>query len=381
MIDYNAALFIDRYLYRNKQPGRKVHLLRAIRSLFFSSIKIPKEKNTDLVFFRSLNRTDYERLFNTIANCISEFSPLVIGNHIKETSKPNILAIFALARYVHLLFVFQASSLDERIYLFLRLCFYLEQLSRVKKLKPKYVVLFADMQPADNLIAQHFRFAGLKTITLQHGLYVDYGDYPTINVVNYQEQPSEYFLAWGYETEALINKYHSENKVVICGKPDIELVKRETDYSGDDYFTVILDQNPFEKQNIELLKIMGKYSKEHNINMNIRFHPGNNQKKYQQWVTYKMEMPIMNSKFVVGHTSSLIYELLIQGMPTYKYESCIPYVPLPDELLFKDQNQLHQKMSLKIDFASVGANYISYVSSESRKEYYKFFKKLLHEEI
>ena len=47
------------------------------------------------------------------------------------------------------------------------------------------VVVFADMR-IDNAIAQSFKRRGIQTATLQHGLYVDYGNAETINRVNYE---------------------------------------------------------------------------------------------------------------------------------------------------------------------------------------------------
>ncbi len=384
MIDFEKVLHADKHLLGTRSKlGRKWNLLSACRDLFLTCFKFPEKRSGHFLFFRSLERADYKVLFNGIASAVPEQERVVVEDYLRRTTKIAPRGFLLLLVLLPKFFMLKADSLFERIYLYLRLCYYYRVVSAVSAIRFESLVLFADMQPVECLLAQYFRERGKNTVTLQHGLYADYGDYPTINVINYLHQPSEYFLAWGRDTADLIYKSGAGRKVVICGKPSVALtspVKSETkDVAVSNYFTVILDQNIFQSQNIEMLKVMAEYSKASALKMNVRYHPGNNRKIYERLgYKYCSDLDLSGSAFVVGHTSSMMHEMLLMGVPVFKFYSEIPCVKMPGELVFSSLNQLKGLLENieGVDFKVLAKDYIAFFGDESLKRYGEFFSSL-----
>lgn len=385
-IDLDEILYADKFYLENNDVNFKRKLLKPwLRDLLFCKIDIPEINNDlDFVFFRSMNRDDYKLFFDDIFMCSSCGNNIKIEEYKKKSARINLDASRILANMKHFYYSFSASTPIDRACMYIRLCYYYLVFSHVAKLKFRNIVFFSDMQPVENLIAQYARMSGKTTITLQHGLYVDYGDYKTVNAINYLHQPSEYFLSWGEDTKATIRKYHPDTKIAICGKPRITLpteanTERKNPVAGK-YFTAVLDQRIFDEQNIAMLKIASDYAKKTGIKLNIRYHPTNDRKIYDALgIDYVEGFSIKDSEFVVGHTSSLIYETLNLGIPSYKYESLIPCLPLPRDLVFNSVAQLQKCLAGKQDFRHIGSRYLSCSGTESLEKYTAFFDTIYKE--
>lgn len=384
MIDFDQVLYADRYMLQQRRLlGKKRALLSAVKQLFFTCFRFPDKRKADFLFFRSLVREDYKTFFHQVYSTVDRDRRVVVEDYVRDSKRIAPRAFLTLFLLLPQFFSFKAGDVFERLYLYLRLCFYYRQLAAVSKMGFKHLVLFADMQPVENLLAQYFGQRGKNTVTLQHGLYVDYEEYATVNVINYLCQPSEYFLSWGGHTEELIKKYHCQRKVVICGKTSINLAIPKalalpsSVSEGQPFFTVILDQNIFEEYNKKMLGILAEYADAQAMEMNVKFHPGNNRRNYMALgVRFTDNLPIEKSAFVVGHTSSLLYELMLLDVPTYKFYSDIPCVPLPTDIVFQTAGQLKQLTEAVHDFGGIAKQYISFVGEESKSRYRDFFLSL-----
>lgn len=381
-VDFDQVLYADRYELRNRAVlGKWRNLLSAIRCLFFTSYRFPAPKSIDYVFFRSLVRDDYKVLFRKISSTVDDSKKAVIDDYIKEHNRIAPKGIAFLFLKLPSLFKFKADSTFERIYLYLRLCFYYRQISALSKFDFKVLVLFSDMQPVENLAAQHFQQRGKTTVTLQHGLYADYKDFLTINTINYLHQPSEYFLSWGRDTADLIKKYHPHRKTVICGKPISHHTVSPQRLAGEKrYITVVLDQNIFQSYNIAMLKILSEYSKNNSLQLNVRYHPYNQKRVYEGLkLNFRADLPLEGSAFVVGHTSSMLHEVMLLDIPVLKFASDVPCVNIPDALVFSSLQEVDYAIqeSFRLDFKALSKKYISCSSEESLQQYSHFFRCLL----
>lgn len=380
IIKHDEILFADKFLLESKDDNAKKKLMQTwIHDLLYCKINIPfKENELDFVFFRSFIRDDYRLFFSDVFSCVKHGNNIIIEDYKIKSSEINAEASRFLISMKKFYYSFSANTPYDRACMYVRLCYYYLVFSHVAKLKFKNIVFFSDMQPVENLIAQYARMSGKTTMTLQHGLYVDYGDYETVNAINYLHQPSEYFLSWGEDTKATIQKYHPETKIVICGKPRITLptevkIEGENQVKGK-YLTAVLDQRIFDEQNISMLKVASDYAKIAGYNLNVRFHPSNDKKIYNALdIDFIEDQSIKDSEFVVGHTSSLIYEALNLGIPSYKYESTIPSLQLPHELVFSSVEQLQKCLAENHDFKKIGKKYISFSGDESKVKYTNFF--------
>lgn len=383
-INFDEVLFADRFtLELRKSRGRKWNLLHALHELLFTRFNFPRRYEAEFVFFRCMVREDYKALMHSIASVIDDNEKIIIEDYLKKSSTFAPRAIIIFLKLLPKFFSFKAKNLYERLYLYLRLCFYYRHLVAISKFKFDIIVFFADMQPVENLLAQFYRDKGKKTVTLQHGLYVDYGSYETVNIINYLHQPSEYFLAWGRSTAELIERSGLHRKTVICGKPIVILKRKQEapkqNIDKESYFSVILDTNIFEAQNVQMLKMLADYAHDNSIKMNVRYHPYNNTVFYENLgLEYSADLSLENSTFVVGHTSSMLYEIMLLNIPVFKFDSLIPSLAFPREIVFDSLSRLNEVISESnaINFKKLSTEYIAFYGEESLNKYANFFDDL-----
>ena len=87
------------------------------------------------------------------------------------------------------------------------------------------------------------------------------------------------------------------------------------------------------------------------------------------YITQKIE----ESDFILGHTTSMIYELLASGKKVFKMKSDIPSNEISEFLGFSNIEELEEKMVIDFDFMKEGEKYIKYIESESKNRYKNFF--------
>ncbi|MBD9680009.1 hypothetical protein IB274_25100 [Pseudomonas sp. PDM18] len=379
-IDWDKVLEIDSHIYSSFDPeARKKHFWKTLEEVFKSRPNLDKDISPcDFLFVKSMRRADYDWLFESIAQeCLR--SKRLLDIYRIYTGKLRPYPLLLVLKYFPLFFSMLSHGFHKAVYLFVKAVGYLEVLERVGKFYPhQNLVVFADMQPIDNLLVQAARLRNQKTVTLQHGLYVDYSEKPNINVVNYKNMVSEYFLAWGAATGELINNYHSGAKVVLCGKPMKEPALQ--DEQGD-YFTVLFDQNAFRSYNAEMLRIAYDLAKKTKLKVNVRFHPRNNPASYRvrQDSTYT-GLSWEGSRFILAHTTSMIHEIMRFGVPVFKYDTEIPCADVPCELKFKSVDDLRGLVAgirnAEFDFEEVAGRYICSVGDESLFRYRDFFSRV-----
>lgn len=346
-----------------------------MKDTHFFKVNKNKFKSAEFFCFRSMNRADYKLLFNMILDVIPANKLNKCDGFRGIGEDINLDSVKFVTNNTNLIHLINADSVLKKQCLYFRLCQYLIVLSNVIEQNFKYFVSFSDMQAVDNLIIQYLNHQNfVQTITLQHGLYVEYKDVDTINIINYKNQVAHYFLSWGMITKELISKYHPDTKIVVCGKPTLEPIKR----SILNYITVILDQLLFEKENKKMLSVASKYAIDNGYLLNIRFHPQLKESNYENMgIKYQKSLDINKSVFVIGHTSSLLYEMLCLNIPVYKYKSTAPAIEYPFELTFSSVEELDNARKVKCDFLELSKKYISYIGDDAILKYKPFFNSLI----
>ncbi len=378
----------DVYLHKNKTSDELITLRKVrFKELFFSKYSFNHEsKDYDVIFFRSLNREDYKKYFDEIYNSLPPCSKLNVSDYDIKSDVFNIDALYYFFEYRLLIskgLGLSNNALSDCILFRLIKYFYIA--SEVVKIRFKSIVFFSDHQPVEFLISTLCRMKGRKTATLQHGLYVEYMGVDTVNKINYELHPSEYFLAWGENTKCLIEKHHPESNVVLCGKPEIS-INSDLNHSDEEYLTLIFDQPMFDSENTELLNIAHDFCKLKGLSLNLRCHPGKDFTKYDlnkiNGVKILNDYNIFDSKVVIGHTSSLLYEVLSSGIPALRYTTKAPSLELPKQIEFSDLAgliEIYELISLMRmdDFVLISRPFFDCFGDDSRSRYKGFFINLL----
>jgi hypothetical protein len=204
-IDWTPILRYEYYLLAatDKRPlGFARQLWREWKRLFRSKAVISQQPEAKVLFFKSMPRSDYNTFFRSVFECCPEPNKRYVDFQLERCKFINLRALrIAIGRSFYIWRMMDCRW-PGKLWLFPRLVRYLEFQQSAEALTCAWVVVFADMQPYDNLLVQTLKASGTESVTLQHGLYVDYTEQDNINTINYKNVVSDYFLSWGEDTTA-----------------------------------------------------------------------------------------------------------------------------------------------------------------------------------
>ncbi len=375
-IDLEQVLSADVFSLRKiEDPVALKNYFNAVfKDLVHHFYIFPNVQACDFLCVRSLVRDDYKNLFHSIVNQIERHDVIIFEDYKKYSVDFNINASKFLVKNIHLMKSINEDNKIKKACLYVRLCSYLLLLNACKKINFSVLVVFADMQPAENLITQFFKLKGKKTVTLQHGLYVDYGGFETVNVINYENHIAEYFLAWGECTGSLIKEYHDLSKVVICGKPQVFMAADVFTKIERKYIYIILDQKIYDSINFDLINLANDLARERGLVIKVKFHPQNDKNKYFKAFNYISEGGgLEGAEFVLGHTSSLLFEAMVLGLKVYIYRTSAPCLYAPGNITFSCADGLRLAIKCGVLTQEQVKYYISDTGKDSEIRYKLFF--------
>ena len=206
----------------------------------------------------------------------------------------------------------------EGFYFYCNCIRYSTLIASLRKFKPQMVVVFADMQPIDNAIAQSFKRRGIQTATLQHGLYVDYGNAETINRANYENVVCDYFFGLGREHRRAHSQHNPTTVAVNCGHPALEA----TVTSLDKKVTFL----SFSTKRSSPRKIKGFWTLPQNLQKQLGgwvmwgVHPRDSLSQYRiaSNLLKNASHPWKSCSFAIGHSSSIVYQALRAGLVVFQ---------------------------------------------------------------
>jgi hypothetical protein len=369
----------EKVLYHELQRVKcfsKYQIVRdTLKSLISVVLFIPKiennHKNNKYLFFKSMSRGDYDSLFYNVTSCCNK--EYIVHDSISRSFNLNF-KILNLIREVPFkgFFLEYDFLLINKIYLYFSFLKYLNYIRAFDVISFEILVVFSDMQPFDNIFVQHMKSNGKLTMTMQHGLYIEYKGQEVGPKENYLHCVSDIFLAWGDNTKKLIKKYHPKCKVFTLGKPSAFMDKpRVVDL---EYITIIFDQNLYEEENKKLLLMAYKFYEKFNIKINIKMHPHNKHESYN----FKSEVVDFNyslngSIFVLGHTSTLLYECVAMNIKTFIMSSDKPNAGFPKEFIFNNFSELERVVKIPYDFKTTKHEYFIEYGERSKELYVDFF--------
>lgn len=381
-MDINVSKVVDlhRYALNKKKVYHKIlYILYTIYKIVFKKYEITFSNNSlqkvDFLFFKQLHRGDYDKLFNSIVSQCNYSKNIALA---KECSTFNVFAFLQIIQGFNYYKKLDDTNIMTKIYLYLSFIYYFKHLKSFENIEFEYLVVFADMQPIDNLLVQYFNLKNKTTITLQHGLFVDYEGTYNISSVQYENVVSDYFITWGLENQKLIEKYNSECKVIVCGNPTIEYYKKPEKIDKE-FFSVMFDWDVFKEQNQQMLNIAYEVADRLNIKFHLRMHPSNKKENYNIKSQYLIDnVDYRESIFILGHTSSMIHISLRLGLKIFKYDTDIPTSKIDTKYLFKNTDDVIEKYNNLDQYNDVSKDHITYIEKESLLEYEKLFNNLVN---
>lgn len=371
--NFTKILGVDSFEVKNQSSTKKIINIIKMSVSFLSKthqILTNNKECVEYMFFKTQNRNDYDLLFQNIYNqCFFRKDIIKINRVYGVNFKYFNNIIFNFKLFYKLL---HKNSFLDSIYYYVISNRYLEIIQNFDKYSFNNLVVFSDVQPIENMLVQYCNLRNIKSITMQHGLYIDYKNMPNINMLNYLDVSSQYVLAWGESTEELFKRYNQDIKVVICGKPislEQNILEKNKNLIG-----VVFDQPMFRKYNKKMLQIAYEIADRKNMKVIVRLHPQDDHKyyDYDKRLT-QFEIDANNAFYILAHTTSMIYEYLALGYKVFKLRSDIPANEISEELKFRNSEELEKKFEMHFDFQEESLRHIKYVGDESKMRYKEFF--------
>lgn len=319
-LNYNRALAVERYRFGERE-GR-MGKIRLCLYEFFNLLRWNGVGGTRgsarLCFFQGMRRADYDRLFESVCGSYSGTAIVWRPRFAKFLCPKGLVAAWEGLRFWRSL---EASSFLERFFLYSLSSRGRSLVGEVGEARLLGLVVFSDMQFLDGLLVEHFRGRGLVTASLQHALYRDLGYDPCRNSMNYLGSHSDLILCWGEESAALFQKYRGDSaEVYVVGNPSLVPVERMS--SAQRWFTLVLDYDDNVVANRELIRLGILFARDANCSVNVRLHPRSDRTLYDFSSCEASEgLAIEDSKFVLGHSSTILYEFAARGLPVLVYKS------------------------------------------------------------
>ena len=348
-------------------------LVRLGGCLIKPALSIPQVPTGSVLCIRSLKRDDYDVEWSLVCASVPEPKAIV---QIAWRRGLGCGLISRLRFFPKALRVTKFYGIGcRRLLAFVTALYCIEALSVFSKCKPSNALFFAEMQAVENVLCQYYQSIGVPTASLQHGLYIDYGEQPTVNRLNYESSCADTFLAWGRETAELIQRYNKNVEVAVCGAPHLTDVIEESETEPEVVY-VVFDAEINLNENRELLKVGKTLALKRSCSVMVCPHPRNRLENYD---VDGCEMLVAEEGYrrkgiVLGHTTTQLINLARKGKHVYKLRSiqpCNQYIP--EDVQFESEDELINKLSIGGYPEGWANTHIAYTGSDSTCRYRKFF--------
>lgn len=381
----------------------KLFLSYTIQSNFKSSIKsllsglllsytfAPNTQLKGTLFFNTVIRKDHKDFFDSIVSTSqTEYSNLILKRHktinwrfIKQfishwKNRVEISKVFSICPDGSLsTCTYKNNRFSLEFYCrWIALRVFEMYLSKLDFSNATSAVVLTDVWPYENVFIRTAKANGIKTVTLQHGIYVPDVSSDKVDVLNFWNIPSDYVLTWGHSSSTLFQKYSPKSKTIICGNPMLKEI--ESDESSHT-IGIAFDIPAYQKYNQNMINIVEAYAQKNNYQIRIRTHPTDSVTNYTiNCKTSTFNRDLDNCEVVVAHTTSMLFSYLAQGKKGFRYKSNVTYYELADEVQFSDIQSFLKCMSNRttIDFKSIAATHIKYIDTSSLGQYKKELSKI-----
>jgi hypothetical protein len=285
----------------------------------------------------SLQRNDY---FELITGFIKSRKFENISVEMILTRKSNFLEFIALT-FLGLFSSVKISNvtLIEKLVLNLMIAFAKKNIDILEKEKCEFskYIAFNSSFKFESFLSYFFRIRGIKTYSLQHGMYFKYLNDIPIDVINYENICSNTLLCWGSFTQSEIHDY-----VPADSSADLDIYPRDSNDKIDvvdrtDTIYVLLPRLKYQKEIIHLISSLTKT----NLKVLIRPHPKmrdkidmmiNNVPNFTLDNEKSLSLTLQKNNFscCLGFNTTALFEAVLFGQRVIQYNSGNDEFEMPD---------------------------------------------------
>lgn len=372
---------IKYYVFYYGQLG-KLSTMNTIKNCFFYTYELSNKYQEDNLFYISYKRQDYLDFFNCVydqCNYQKNFLEISCAQKINFKSILRFLTNFKIIRKIKSisgeLNVVKTTTLDLFV-IYIKILSLYAEVETIKSADFKNLIVLADVWPKENALVNICNGMGINTVTLQHGLFKDWGLTKSFDVLNYIDIPSKQQLLWGNDTKQLYEKYYKKSQIKVCGNP---LWKQKSiEHNNSNKYGIVLDVPDYYKYNQIMIDLMIEYAKEQNGQVIIRKHPADKleykfDNKYAVFSADQSEC-----EFIVVYTSTMLISYMAEGIPTLCFKSDIPGLKVDEKITFSNYQELLTAISNieLFDYTNEIKKFVTYTDEESKEKYREFFKSI-----
>lgn len=306
-----------------------------VKHLFklFLRYNLPKLPKGDLLISMGEygQRKDYKEIYNYVLSQLDKSSAQIQEIDLNQLklkvflSLSNLYWSFKLTKDLELGF-------QGKIALYINICFQLNNLKALEKVDydfNKYLA-FSSVHFTEAMFTSYFKTRGLKTFSLQHGLYELFHNKIPIDAILYENLISHKHLTWGNYTKDEFLKYGiNPERIEVGGYPRFcyhNLKFRELGKGGD--ILVFLSRKQFHNANLEALTVLAEVKNIHpEYNFHLKLHPSLNTSEYSA-IAKETSMKLLDvSSSISDLISSMKYDISVSINTSAYYESYLLSIP------------------------------------------------------
>lgn len=294
-------------------------------------------------------RNDSLRKFKCLTDTINECD--VVYPVKMEKSTLNLKDLF---RILPLLFIwyFQLRSTkmktNEKIFClnyFVQIYKYMHNMKKLDMLKYSLLTVYFDASPMENALVQKFNLSGIKTATLQHGVFIAQREQRNsildLYGIEFRCFISDYFLVWDKFTqcEALKSGIPRE-KIRIMGIPEYaNYINRHLNTSNSNVFGVFLNHHSFFEQNKDMIIYSNMLARKYKQKYRVKYHPNSKGNEMDAYIDEELCI----QKFILDSTvtefiSDIDFSIV---MNSSVYSELMYLQSLNFRLSYKNDNEIY----------------------------------------
>ena len=326
-LTYNIAC----YYYKDYKHLLKVLLSPVLKDDY--SVYKKGEKAEILFIYGSsyADRDDYFEKYKKVFSCVDSYKL------IKDNKKINFKNLFGMWRVLVWLWKYRKADINSNLKKYVVFLMY-DQYCKLNKIKRvvendnsiKLGVCWCDVHLSDYLFVKYLQQKGIKTATLQHGMF-DPDEY--LYKLAYINSPSDYFLCWNKLTKDIADNLGcEENKYIVVGAPqfiDTDNYDNCT-ITNNGVFGVALSSYLDEYDNIQLLNNADEIVKKYNLKCLVRLHPSLKKEEYSKYFVNdniivdnekNFELYMNKCDFLLVANSGIYFNIIKNMKPFFQYDS------------------------------------------------------------
>ena len=237
--------------------------------IFFSMKRFSMPSSKNIICTYSTQREDY---IDLIKEYLPNYDPIFV--RVENTIQDYIYGFLPSFKifFRSLIFIKKIkSSLKQRFILTIAVSIAFKVIDEIEKheIESEIYIAFNSSYLIESFISWYFRNRGVKTHSLQHGMYYRYTTDVPFDVINYENVCAENLLVWGDYTKNQISKLIPEtSSCIVYGYPSNKFPKCLPQFSSEKIL-VILPRDIYLDSIFSLLNFLGDYD----LQFLVRPHP------------------------------------------------------------------------------------------------------------